>query len=215
MPPEDTFAIEALLEDLGFVRIASKQLARRALIDAGLTNERKQNMATSKREAAIAAIEERIARVCSAEACRNALDAGGRRTVEVASEGCEVCGGSDTARATQQMAQDLVAAGRTRLLVVGGSPNARTTLRDALRGTRVEVEFVEGHRPTGASRARTLAERADVVVIWANTQLDHKVSVPFQNAAPEKTFTCARRSVAALAEEVSRHVRGRAAAKRR
>lgn len=219
MPAEATFPIEALLEELGFVRVASKQWARQALVDAGLTNARKQNMAVAKREAAVAAIEERIARVCASEACRNALDAAGphapRRVVEVASEGCEVCGGSDTARATQAMAQALVAAGRTRLLVIGGSPNARTSLRDSLRGTPVEVEFVEGDRPTGTKRARDLADRADVVVIWANTQLDHKVSTPFATAAPEKTFTCARRSVAALADEVSRHVRGKAAARRR
>lgn len=215
MPADPTFPIDGLLEELGFVRVASKQQARRALIEAGLTNERKQNMAESKREAAVAAIEERIARVCAAEACRNALDVSGphgpRRVVEVASEGCEVCGGSDTARAAQQMVQDLAASGRSRLLVIGGSPNARTTLRNLLRGTAVEVEFVEGNRPTGAKRAKDLADRADVVAIWANTQLDHKVSMPFQNAAPEKTFTCARRSVAALAEEVSRHVRSRGA----
>lgn len=207
MPAEPTFAIEGLLEELGFVRVASKQTARRALIEAGLTNDRKQNMALAKRDAAIEAIEERVARVCSAEACRNALDADGRRTVEVASEGCEVCGGSDTARATQAMVQALVAAGRTRLLVIGGSPNARTTLRNILRDTPIEVTFVEGDRPTGARRAKDLAERADVVVIWANTQLDHKTSLPFTTAAPDKTFTCARRSVAALADEVTKHVR--------
>jgi hypothetical protein len=211
MPPDPTFPIDALLEELGFVRIASKQQARQALIEAGLTNARKQNMAESKREAAAAAIDERIARVCAAEACRNALDVSGpsgpRRVVEVAPEGCEVCGGSDTARAVEQMAQDLVRARRPRLLILGGSPNARTALRNALRGTAVEVEFVEGDRPTGTKRARDLAERADVVVIWANTQLSHKVSQPFATAAPDKTFTVARRSVSALATEVSRHVR--------
>ena len=118
----------------------------------------------------------------------------------------EVCGGSDTARATQQMVMDLVASGRTRLLVIGGSPNTRRTLRDAVAGSPVEVTFVEGDRPTGVKRAKEMAEAADVVVIWANTLLDHKVSQPFTNAAPAKTFTCARRGVAALAEEVSRHV---------
>ena len=55
---------------------------------------------------------------------------------------------------------------------------------------------------------------ADVVVIWANTQLDHKVSQPFTTAAPAKTFTCARRGVAALAEEVSRHVQSSAKGRR-
>ncbi len=206
MPAEPTFAITALLEEMGFRRVDSQQRARAALVEAGLTNERKQNMAQAKRQAAIDAIDARIARVCASSTCRNALDAGGRRVVEVAAEGCEVCGGSDTARATQQMVADLEASGRTRLLVVGGSPNARRALRDAVAGSRVEVTFVEGDRPTGAKRAKEMAEAADVVVIWANTMLDHKVSQPFSTAAPAKTFTCARRGVAALAEEVSRHV---------
>lgn len=193
----------------------SQQWARSALVEAGLTNARKQNMAVSKRQAAVDAIEARIARVCSASTCRNALDPAGRRVVEVAAEGCEVCGGSDTARATQQMVADLEASGRTRLLVVGGSPNARRALRDSVAGSAVEVTFVEGDRPTGAKRAREMADSADVVVIWANTQLDHKVSQPFATAAPAKTFTCARRGVAALAEEVSRHVRSTSSNARR
>lgn len=208
MPAERTFPIAALLEELGFVRIASQQHARNALVEAGLTNARKQNMAEAKRQAAIDAIDERIARVCASASCRAALAPADRRVVEVTSEGCEVCHGSDTARATRQMAQDLVAAGRTNLLVIGGSPNARHTLRDALAGSGVDVSFVEGNRPTGAKRARELADAADVIVIWANTQLDHKVSQPFATAAPAKTFTCARRSVSALAGDVSRHVRG-------
>ena len=53
-----------------------------------------------------------------------------------------------------------------------------------------------------------------VVVIWANTQLAHKVSMPFATAAPEKTITVARRSVSALATEVSRHVLSKGARRR-
>ncbi|MEX1022067.1 MAG: hypothetical protein WD058_02860 [Dehalococcoidia bacterium] len=208
MPAAPTFPIDTLLTELGFVRVDARAQARRALIEAGLTNERKQNMARDKRAAAIAAIDTRIARVCAAATCRQALDAGGRRVVEVASEGCEVCGGSDTARATQQMVADLVATGRTRLLVLGGSPNTRTALRDAVAGTPVQVTFVEGDRPKGVKRARAMVEAADVVVIWASTELAHKVSQPFAHVAPRKTLTCARRSVGALAVEVSRHVGG-------
>lgn len=206
MPAEATFPIDELLDALGFRRVASKQQARRALIEGGLTNATKRNMAQSKRDAAIAAIAGRLATVCVAPACRSALAAGERRVVEVEPAGCEVCGGSDTARATRGMVAALVAARRTRLLVIGGSPNARRTLRDAVAGSPVSVSFVEGDRPTGTKRARELADAADVVVIWANTQLDHKVSQPFATAAPAKTFTCARRGVAALADAVAVHV---------
>lgn len=207
MPADPTFPIDALLAELGFERVDSRQLARLALIEAGLTNTRKQNMSQSKRDLAIAAIDQRIARTCASATCRAALDASMRRVVEVTPHGCEVCAGSDIARATQQMVADLTATGRTRLLIVGGSPNSRRAIRDAVARTAVEVQFVEGDRPTGARRARDLADGHDVIVIWANTQLSHKVSQPFTTAAPARTFTCARRSVAALAEEVSRHVR--------
>lgn len=206
MPHDATFPIDSLLEQLGFRRVASKQHARNALIEARLTNATKQNMAEAKREAAVAAIAERIAPVCSAHACRAALDARGRPVVEVEPAGCEVCGGSGITRATRGMVTALVGANRPRLLVIGGSPNARTTLRDAVAGTPVAISFIEGDRPTGAKRARELADAADVIVIWANTQLDHKVSQPFATAAPAKTVTCARRGVAALADEVARHV---------
>ncbi|MDA0270347.1 MAG: hypothetical protein O2798_07575 [Chloroflexi bacterium] len=206
MPLEDVLHINTLLKEHGFERVASQQVARAALIEAGLTNSRKQNIAADKRDRVTAIIEERIARVCGAPACLAALDASGRRVVEVASKSCEVCGGSDNTRALNQMSQDLIAAGRPRLLVVGGSPNAHTQLRQSLAGSGVEVETVPGDRPTGSRHARELVDRADVVVIWANTILDHKVSTAFTGVAPEKTFTCARRSVSALAQEVSRHV---------
>jgi len=206
MPGETTFPIDALLDDLGFRRVTAKQHARLALIEGGLTNTTKRNMAVGKRPAAIDAIAARVAPVCGAPGCRVALEPRGRRVVEVDASGCEVCAGSDTTRAIRAMVTALAAAGRTRLLVIGGSPNARHTLRDALAGTPVAVSFVEGDRPTGAKRARELADAADVVVIWANTQLDHKVSQPFASAAPSRTLTCARRGVAALADEVARHV---------
>lgn len=206
MPGDATFPIEVLLDELGIRRVASRQLARHALIAAGLTNATKRNMAVGKRDAAAAAIAERLATVCVASACRAALLERGRPVVEVDPAGCEVCGGSDIARATRGMVAALVASRRTRLLVIGGSPNARRALRDAVAGSPVTIAFVEGDRPTGAKRARDLADKADVVVIWANTQLDHKVSQPFATAAPARTFTCARRGVAALADAVAVHV---------
>lgn len=200
--------IDTLLKEHGFERVASLQAARAVLIEAGLTNARKQNIAADKRDRVIEVIEARIARYCGQATCLALLEEDGRRPVEVASKSCEVCGGSDIARSVNQMAVDLVAAKRPRLLVVGGSPNAHTQLRTSLTGTGVELETVVGDRPTGAKRAKEMAERADVVVIWANTILDHKVSSVFTGVAPGRTFTCARRSVSALAQEVSRHVRG-------
>ncbi|GMU41913.1 MAG: hypothetical protein AMXMBFR23_27790 [Chloroflexota bacterium] len=208
--PDPVLHIDTLLKELGFERVASLQAARAVLIEAGLTNARKQNIAADKRARVVEAVEAGIARYCGQPTCLALLEADGRRPVEVAPRFCEVCGGSDITRAVNRMAQDLVATGRRRLLVVGGSPNAHTQLRTSLAGSGVELDTVAGDRPTGAKRAREMVERADVVVIWANTILDHKVSSVFTGVAPARTFTCARRSVSALAQEVSRHVTGAA-----
>ncbi len=208
MTTDAVLHIDSLLKEHGFTRVASQQAARAVLVEAGLTNRRKQNIAAEKRERVTAAIEAGIARTCGADACRALLDDDGRVPVEVEPTFCEICEGSDITRAVNQMAADLVAARRTRLLVVGGSPAARTQLRTALAGSGVELDTVVGDRRPGAKRGRELVERADVVVIWATTQLDHTVSGVFTGVAPAKTIVCARRSVSALAQEVSRHVRG-------
>ncbi len=207
--PDDVIAIATLLSELGFSSPASQRAARRHLEAAGLTNPSKKNIQRSKRDAAEEIIRTHIARSCGAAPCDRVLATSRRAVIAVDSPFCEVCKGSEGERAILEMADALVAAGRPRLLILGGSPGSRTQIRDSLRGRPVEIEFVEGDRPTGEKRARELSAGADVIVIWGGTILDHKVSQPFAdlNEYSGKRITIAQRGAASLARGVLEHLR--------
>lgn len=205
----DVIPIATLLAELGFVALSSQRAARRHLEAAGLTNRTKVNIQRSKRDAAEEIVCTRIARSCGAPPCERVLATSGREVIEVESPFCEVCRGSEGERALLQMADAMVASGRTRLLVLGGSPASRTHIREALRGRPIEVEFIEGNRPTGDKRARELSAGADIIVIWGGTILDHKVSQPFAdlNEYSGRRITIAQRGAASLARGVIEHLR--------
>lgn len=207
--PDDVIAIAALLAELGFVAPASRRAARAHIEAAGLTNRTKINIQRTKREAVEEVVRTRIARSCGAAPCDRVLATSGRAVIEVESPFCEVCRGSEGERALLQMADAMVAAGRTRLLVLGGSPASRTQIRDSLRGRPIEIEFIEGDRPTGDKRARELSASADIIVIWGGTILDHKVSQPFAdlNEFSSRRITIAQRGAASLARGVIEHLR--------
>jgi hypothetical protein len=122
---------------------------------------------------------------------------------------CEVCRGSTNTAAVEAMAAALTDARRPRLLVVGGSPNARSELEKLLAGTGVEVQLVDGTVAVSATRADQWVAWADVVVVWGGTQLAHKVSAHFTK--PEysaKRLTLASRGIASLSAAVVEHLEG-------
>lgn len=207
--PDDVIAIAVLLAELGFSTAPSQRAARAHIEAAGLTNRTKVNIQRGKRDAVEAAVRTRIARSCGAAPCGRALAASGRDVIEVEPPSCEVCRGSEGERALLQMADAMAGAGRRRLLVLGGSPASRTQVRESLRGRPIEVEFVEGDRPTGDKRARELSAGADIIVIWGGTILDHKVSQPFADLGEfsAKRITIAQRGAASLARGVIEHLR--------
>lgn len=207
--PDDVIPIATLLAELGFVTPAAQRAARAHIEAAGLTNPSKTNVQRSKRAAIEDAVRARVARSCGAPPCERALATTGRAVIEAEPAFCEVCRGSEGERALLQMADAMVAARRTRLLILGGSPASRTQIRETLRGRPVEVEFVEGDRPTGDKRARELSAGADIIVIWGGTILDHKVSQPFASLGEfsGKRITVAQRGAGSLARGVIEHLR--------
>lgn len=207
--PDDVLAIAGLLAELGFVALASQRRARKHLEAAALTNPSKKNIQRSKRDAVEEVVRTRIARSCGSPACERVLASSGREVIEVDAPFCEVCRGSEGERALLEMADALVAAGRPRLLILGGSPGSRTYIRDTLRGRPIHLELLEGDRPTGEKRARELSAGADVIVIWGGTILDHKVSQPFVDFGEfsGKRITVAQRGAGSLARGVIEHLR--------
>ena len=174
-----------------------------ALCDAGLTRSGKKNIAESKIEAVEKVLRDAFFRACHKPACREkaaVAERAGRAVVGTAPEHCDGCGGEDNRAAVEAMLAGMRRAGRTKLLVVGGAPNSRDELK-SLCGQGCELRFL-----TNDDRPGTKDTWADVVVIWASTQLDHKMT---QKIRGPHVVTCGRRGIAALAQSVLRHVDGK------
>lgn len=218
--PRDVFSIESFLKDFGLTSAEARGAGRSLLEEGSLTRPGKQNMARGKAAQAEQALKEGLARCCGAPACRErlAVSQDTRRLVVVERELCEVCGGSQAGVAVQNMARALRGAGRTRLLVVGGTPNQWEDLHKRLPPD-IACEMVDGTSRVNAGMARMQMQRSDLVIVWGPTPLDHKVSTLYtQGDTPgekEKTVVVKRRGLTSLAEAVIVHLKRTAKGTRR
>ena len=202
----DDVRIDDVLAELGLAGEGAAR-ARAILQQAGLTNPRKERIALAKVPRVRAAIDERLARLCSSCAART--DTGGRDVVIVRPGGCSRCGGSDNVRALTELVEACQAAGLRRLVVVGGSPSFRDDFGAA--ADRLELRLVDGTTRRTKAEAIRDVDWADVVVVLGATQLAHKVSKLYTDepAAKGKLVKTARRGVAAIAYEIAGHAERR------
>lgn len=136
----------------------------------------------------------------------------GGAVVHVGSHRCCVCGGSANERARARIHAACIVSGARRILVVGGSPDARDEMAGGgarwervIDGrSRIEWRFVDGTERHIASTARANIAWADVVVIWAPTRLGHAVSDQYtgQGRHP-RTVVCTLRGIGALADAIA------------
>jgi hypothetical protein len=200
-------AIDELLRGEGLCGSAARAQARAILERHGLTRPGKANMAAEKIPAARALLAARALPLCGDPGCAElaAPRAADREVIAAEPSHCAICAGSSQRRAALLLARDLLAAGRPRLLLVGGTPQQHHLLAQALAEGGVELRAVDGlgrgHRAAEAARQ---AAWADVVAIWAATPIKHKVSQVYADAAPPRALrvTVARRGVESLCADV-------------
>lgn len=211
--------IADLLRELGYATPAAQRQARAALEAAGLTNARKQAIAASKRGRVERALAAALVRVCG-DACAALArgDRNERRTPVVTGRaGCEICSGSNNRRAALQCVRALRKNGVRSVLVIGGSAPLQHELGELFAqveaqspgsaSSRISVEFVDGTKASHTQK-EAIAEmnRAQLMVIWANTPLRHAVSRHYTEDTPAhlRTITVARRGIEALCLEIVR-----------
>jgi len=164
----------------------------RALAEARLTRLDKPRINMDKLERAEALLAGSFLRLCRRGDCRLAACAlaGSRTLVGAASaEACGVCGGQALSGARGRMAEACARAGWQRLCIVGGSPNSRMEISRSMPGA-LEARLVDGTATRSLKEARDDLEWAQHVVIWAGTQLDHRVSTLYLGAASRSTLAC-------------------------
>lgn len=205
--------IDAFLRDAGFDLPAAAHRARTVLEEAGLTRPGKRAFIASKLPSAEAALDS-LAQVCS-DAClelERAHTAGpvAREAVIVGKQFCEVCGGSNNARAALEARDALARKCVRRVVIVGGSPAVREALRRAFAGADLEFRIVDG-----TSRSHTLRDAeanlrwAQLVVICGSSELRHAVSEHYKSDIEHtaRVITAARRGVAAVCGAITESYR--------
>lgn len=173
--------LDQFLLQLGFGS-DTRQVARATLEAAGLTRPGKTRLSVEKTAKAEAALREAFALHCHSPECIAFAKASGRAPLPADSkQRCVRCGGSENARA----ARELTEAGIKRLVVVGGTPATREEL-ERLLGGAIELRLVDGTRHRPIERAKADLEWADRVLLWGATELHHKVSKQYADAAATK-----------------------------
>lgn len=196
-PASQDIAKIEMLRELGYGGDAD--LYADVLEAAGLSNPRKARIALNKRDLVAGALRAAFIRICSRGDCSSkALEVGaGRKPVPAAMQAdCEVCGGSRNRSAVDEMVHAFAVTGWRRLVVVGGSAATRGDLLRQIDG-RLEVRTVDGTLSRRRAQADADVAWADRVVIWASTELNHKVSELYRGP---KVITARSRGVAELAQ---------------
>lgn len=205
----DAINIQEFLGSQGFESAEVQRRGREALEHAGLTHPGKRAFVTSKRTAAERLLAATFLRACG-DVCRR-IDGGGdgraREMVTVARACCEVCKGSNNARAAITCVRILRRRGVVRVVLVGGTPNQHAEVKELFGGTGVEIRYIDGTQ-AGHSAKDALANRrwAQLVVVWAPTPLRHAVSDLYTSAPARhlRIVAVSRRGIEALCTAVER-----------
>jgi hypothetical protein len=196
--------IATVLAQLGFRSEEEQAAGRAALEAAGLTRAGKHALHESKLPAAERVLSDRFAFTCAscaadAHAARPAV-----RQFVVTDDRCESCGGSANGAAASRFVAACRAAGVRRVLIVGGNPATRDVARRLL--SELDVTLIDGTVALPSGRARQLTERAELILVWGATQLDHRVSKHFTDIHDPKVVRVARRGLAALLSSGTLHL---------
>jgi hypothetical protein len=196
--------IGTLLAELGFVTLSEQAVARAALEGAKLTRSGKQAISASKLPLVRDVLTARFALSCSACGPVVRSSRPDAQVLVVADERCQNCSGSDHRAAALRFIAACRAHRVSRVLVVGGSPAGRQAVTRHLDG--LDVQLVDGTGALSLARARQLLARADLVLIWGKSQLDHRVSTHFTSSGDPKVVTAAKRGVAGLLDAGTSHL---------
>lgn len=161
-----------LLVERGLVGEDEGAMALRALLDSRRLAPLGALLKAPDADAARAVLRSRLVLHCGQRDC--ALPPGAA-PVLVSRERCEVCGGSDSARALRRLSEALMLHGLRRVTIVGGSPAYHKVLRDGL-DSRLDLTLIPGDARRTRAQAEADLERAQLLIVWGGTVLDHSVS---------------------------------------
>ena len=148
------------------------------------------------------ALDDRVVLACAA--CTPRLPRGVVPVSDLPPEACDLCGGSATQRAFEDLVVACAAANVRRILVLGGSPAYREAAQRLVKGAKSPLSFAfvgEGAKP-GKKRANASASTVDLVVVWCGTMLDHTTTAAHADVAAPRV-TVSKRGIGSMFTQVA------------
>jgi hypothetical protein len=198
--------IAQVLTDAGFLSEREQLLARATLEHAGLTRAGKVRMSDTKLDRSRGLLAEHFAFGCANCLPELRLRRPDAVVFAVRPERCRSCFGSSNRLAAVRFAEACREHRIRLVVVVGGSPSTRRALASELGRFDLELELIDGTGTMTKPRAGQLIGRADLVLVWGNTQLDHRVSESFTSSAVWKVVRAHKRGVAGVLEAGTLHL---------
>lgn len=93
-----------------------------------------------------------------------------------------------------------------RLNVVGGSPQYHRQLEDLL-APEIDVRAIDGTAANNSQRARHQVEGADLTMVWAGSQLLHRVSELYTSLRDKRVVIIAHRGLEGMLRQLTEYVR--------
>jgi hypothetical protein len=195
--------LEGVLRQRGLARADEDMAALAGLVELR-SAELVQAVELGSTDDLVRLLEERIALVCSRDTCRPDGDV---VAVRVPPGRCEMCGGSDIRAAFERFAEAADRCGITAIVLVGGSPAYRRQLRALVDRARasLRVDLVSGTTRRPRHKVDADLRRAQLVVIWGATLLDHSVSAAYRGG-PARILKVSDRGITRMLDAVRRDV---------
>ena len=196
-----------MFKGFGILTAQAQRDARDALVREGVISGRpnRKGIAANKLPRALEALDRSFIMRCSRGDCKERANARskskGASILQVSQEHCAFCGGSADRNALQRLAAALSGAGMSRVAVVGGTDQKERQIRSACP-PGIEWRFVEGQTARPDRLYESTRAWADVIVIWANTPLSHKVSRHFEDSGDERVLYVRGTGIASMCEDV-------------
>jgi len=153
-----------------------------------------------------ALLDDRLALVCDGPACQADASA---FAMHVPPGRCDVCGGSDIRAAWSRFVDACDRQAVRAVTFVGGSPNYRRQVKELSAGAKLEIKLVPGSVRRPKHKADADMRKADVVVIWGSTILDHSISENYRpDAGKARLVPVNVRGISRMLDQVRRAVLG-------
>ena len=163
----------------------------RGLLDQRRIGPLLQALEVTDPEAFDAYLEERLVLLGGCEACP---EAGGRVVIEVPKARCEICEGGDIRRIARGFVDQLLLQGIRSVVIVGGSPRYHRQLRELVQHRQITLHLIPGNVRRTLLQAKADEDRAQLVILWGATLLDHSVS-DLYGRGPARLLRIAHRGI--------------------